>query len=159
MRYSETTYTAPDGTEHPAVEVEWSEVARVLGREHRGTPEDDDAVVAALLTAGAPPWVLGREPGYTDETCWGLYRPEPCREWSQRFRTYSGPPEVGDRHVLEPMVPVTDPDTGEEVGQASAGDAVLAEVVKVGAHWSDQPRGMSGWWVRLREIAHPSEPC
>jgi len=65
-----TTYTLHN-TAFNAVMLSWDEVEEILGREHRGTPADDDALVAHLLEAGAPEWVRDAE-GATDEDGWYL---------------------------------------------------------------------------------------
>jgi len=74
MRYQVTEYSAADGRRYEAVQVEWAEVTRVLGDEHMGTPEEDDALVAALVSSGAPAWVQDAS-GWTDEVGWGLIGP------------------------------------------------------------------------------------
>lgn len=53
------------GRRNEALAVAWPEVERILGREHAGTPEDDAWLVADLLLAGAPAWVIGAT-GWTD---------------------------------------------------------------------------------------------
>ena len=57
-----------------ALEVPWDEIERVLGRPHQGTPEDDQAVVRALLDAGAPAWIVNAE-GWVDDRVWGVIQP------------------------------------------------------------------------------------
>ncbi len=68
------TAHAETTTERHGVRVAWTEVARVLGHDHQGMPLDDEALVRALLVAGAPAWVRGAK-GWTDERGWGLVGP------------------------------------------------------------------------------------
>ena len=56
------------------IHLSWGEVKKILGHHHRGTPEDDAALVASLQEAGAPPWIDGAE-GWIDEDGWGLIGP------------------------------------------------------------------------------------
>jgi len=65
---------AAHSDDRDAIEVEWPEVARALGREHRGSARDDEDLVAALLAAGAPAWV-GRATGYVTPGAWGVIGP------------------------------------------------------------------------------------
>ena len=70
--YTETTYS--DGrTTHDGIQVAWEDVSEALGHDHRGTPADDEALVALLLASGAPRWVAGAS-GWVDEHGWGVYR-------------------------------------------------------------------------------------
>ena len=76
-----TTYTGPRYT-HEAIHLSWGEVIRLswdevkdlLGHDHTGTPEDDEALVAYLQEAGAPPWIVEAE-GWIDED--GIYFASP----------------------------------------------------------------------------------
>jgi len=74
MEYTMTTYSIASGPEHLAIQVPWSEVARVLGHPAEGTAEEDSMLVAALLAAGAPAWVQEAQ-GWADEYGWGLIGP------------------------------------------------------------------------------------
>jgi hypothetical protein len=62
-------------TEHEAIQLPWAVVTDILGREHRGTGEDDALLVDVLLQSGAPEWVRDAE-GWVDEHGWGLIGPE-----------------------------------------------------------------------------------
>lgn len=69
-----TTYS--DGrAEYEAIQLTWQRVREILGRDHRGDPEDDEVLVAYLLEHGAPDWVRDAE-GWIDEHGWGLIGPE-----------------------------------------------------------------------------------
>jgi len=76
-----TTYAGPRH-EHDAIHLSWGEVIHLswgevkslLGHDHTGTPEDDEALVAYLQEAGAPPWIDDAE-GWIDEDGWGLVGP------------------------------------------------------------------------------------
>ncbi len=61
-------------TEHEAIQLPWAVVTDILGREHRGTGEDDALLVDVLLQSGAPEWVRDAE-GWVDEHGWGLIAP------------------------------------------------------------------------------------
>lgn len=51
------------------VGLTWEDVRAVLGRDHRGTPEDDAALTEHLIAQGAP--AAAREfDGFTDEVGW-----------------------------------------------------------------------------------------
>jgi len=70
-------YTERDGQSYETITVAFSEIRELLGREHDGSPEDDQAVVDALLAAGAPEWARGAsgwiKPASADEPArWGL---------------------------------------------------------------------------------------
>lgn len=69
-----TTYSN-GRTEHEAVQLPWSVVEEILGREHDGSGDDDKVLVDALLAAGAPEWVRDAD-GWIDEGGWGLIGPE-----------------------------------------------------------------------------------
>src|SRR5690606_29294912 len=74
-----TTYSDHQGTAREAIHLPWSVVRSILGREHRGTAEDDALLVGYLLQSGAPEWVRTAE-GWTDEHGWGLIGPEVAGE-------------------------------------------------------------------------------
>lgn len=74
VEYAATEYSTASGERYEAVQVEWAEVTRILGREHEGTQEEDAALVAALRADGAPAWVQTAA-GWTDEIGWGLIGP------------------------------------------------------------------------------------
>jgi len=65
------TYTDLHGTAHEAIQLPWSVVRSILGREHRGTAEDDAVLIERLLESGAPEWVRTAD-GWADEHGWGL---------------------------------------------------------------------------------------
>jgi hypothetical protein len=67
-----TIYSDHHGREHEAIQVPWTRVAELLGREHNGSAEDDLALKTLLLADGAPDWVEGAE-GWIDECGWGIY--------------------------------------------------------------------------------------
>src|SRR5690606_25445511 len=70
-----SVYTDVFGVQLEAIQLPWSVVRSILGREHRGTAEDDALLVDYLLQSGAPEWVRTAE-GWTDEHGWGLIGPE-----------------------------------------------------------------------------------
>lgn len=71
--WTRTTYS--DGhREYEAVFLAWREVARILGGEHTGAPDEDQRLVTYLLEAGAPEWVRSAD-GWVDEDGWGLIGP------------------------------------------------------------------------------------
>jgi len=70
-----TTYIDHQGTAHEAIQLPWSVVRSILGREYRGTDEDDALLIERLLQSGAPAWVRDAE-GWVDEHGWGLIGPE-----------------------------------------------------------------------------------
>jgi len=74
-----TTYTNSQGQAYEAVQLPWSVVRSILGREHRGTAEDDAVLIERLLESGAPEWVRTAE-GWADEYGWGLIGPEVAGE-------------------------------------------------------------------------------
>jgi hypothetical protein len=53
--------------------VPWPEVERRLGRPHAYTAEDDEALAAAMVAAGAPAYVT-RAPGFFSDEGWCLER-------------------------------------------------------------------------------------
>jgi hypothetical protein len=57
------------------VTVTWDEVTAFLGREHNGGAEDNEALVAALLAAGAPAWVAESRDGMDEEEGWTIFGP------------------------------------------------------------------------------------
>lgn len=63
------------GTAHEAVQLPWAVVRSILGREHRGTAEDDTLLIERLLESGAPEWVRDAT-GWVDDYGWGLISPE-----------------------------------------------------------------------------------
>lgn len=69
-----TTYYS-HGKTFEAVILSWKEVTDILGKEHDGSPEDDNRLRAALLAMGAPAWVSDAE-GWLEEAGWGLIGPE-----------------------------------------------------------------------------------
>ena len=82
IRYRETRYSRL-GIDYTALYVAWSEVERILGGPHTGDPEEDKALVQALMYAGAPNWARDAE-GWVDEYGWGLIGPclgEEEKEW------------------------------------------------------------------------------
>lgn len=74
-----TTYSDHEGTAYEAIQLPWSVVRSILGREHRGTAEDDALLVDYLLQSGAPEWVRDAE-GWVDEHGWGLIGPDVAGE-------------------------------------------------------------------------------
>jgi hypothetical protein len=63
-----------EGVLRRAYQIPWGDVTEIIGHQHRGTAEDDAALVAALLKAGAPEWVRTAS-GWTDACGWGLIGP------------------------------------------------------------------------------------
>lgn len=57
------------------IDVAWADIEALLGRPHAGTPEDDRAIVQALLASDAPPWVSDAS-GEADEGYWMVRGPE-----------------------------------------------------------------------------------
>ena len=74
-----TVYTDVFGVQLEAIQLPWSVVRSILGREHRGTPDDDAFLVDYLLQSGAPEWVRTAE-GWADEHGWGLIGPDVAGE-------------------------------------------------------------------------------
>jgi hypothetical protein len=70
-----TDYHTADGHRHEALRVLWDEVTQLLGHQHAGIGSEDDALVAAPLTSGAPASVIDAE-RWEDEQGWGLVGPE-----------------------------------------------------------------------------------
>ena len=68
-------YSDHQGTPHEAIQLPWAVVTDILGREHRGTAEDDALLIERLLQSGAPEWVRDAA-GWVDEHGWGLIGPE-----------------------------------------------------------------------------------
>lgn len=68
--------------------------------------------------------------------------------YSLRIRSYGAPPKEGTRVSVLPGQLLRDED-GNLVGEARCDDVVSGTIVRVGAHWSDQPNGQSGWWVTV----------
>lgn len=60
---------------HEAIQMPWTVATNILGREHRGTAEDDAVLIDYLLWSGAPEWVRTAD-GWVDEHGWGLIGPE-----------------------------------------------------------------------------------
>lgn len=50
-------YTTGIGDVYAAVFVTWTQAARLIGRAHDGTPQDDRELTSRLLAAGAPDWL------------------------------------------------------------------------------------------------------
>jgi len=71
----QSVYNDDRGIPHEAIQIPWDVVKDLLGREHRGTPDDDAFLVDYLLQSGAPEWVRDAE-GWVDEHGWGLIGPE-----------------------------------------------------------------------------------
>jgi hypothetical protein len=59
-------------------------------------------------------------------------------------------PEVGDSYPISEQ-PIY-AESGELVGFAALDEPVRGRVTRIGAHWSDQPAGMSGYWVFVSPI-------
>lgn len=80
---------------------------------------------------------------------------QPRREWWEQRRYYAEPPDIG---TITTGSPVTHHSFASGGGCDIAADdgPVNAEIVEVGAHWSSQPEGRAGWWVRLRELPERS---
>ena len=74
-----TVYTDIFGVQLEAIQIPWDVVRNILGREHRGTSEDDASLIEYLLESGAPEWVRDA-PGWTDEHGWGLIGPDVAGE-------------------------------------------------------------------------------
>ena len=70
-----SVYNDGRGMPHEAIQIPWDVVKDLLGREHRGTPDDDAFLVDYLLWSGAPEWVRTAD-GWVDEHGWGLIGPE-----------------------------------------------------------------------------------
>jgi len=70
-----TVYTDGFGAQLEAIQLPWSVVRSILGREYRGTAEDDAVLIERLLESGAPEWVRTAD-GWVDEHGWGLIGPE-----------------------------------------------------------------------------------
>ncbi|PZN07216.1 MAG: hypothetical protein DIU69_12020 [Bacillota bacterium] len=70
-----SVYNDGRGIPHEAIQIPWDVVTDLLGREHKGTPDDDAFLVDYLLQSGAPEWVRTAE-GWVDEHGWGLIGPE-----------------------------------------------------------------------------------
>jgi len=114
MEYSLTTYSDGHGHHYAAVYLSWEEVRAILGRPHRGEPEDDAQIVAWLQDQGAPAWVQDAE-GWIDEHGWGLIGPRlvgwEAIRWAQehggRLNKYADPVEMARGHLsLEEAIAV-----------------------------------------------------
>lgn len=74
LQFQSVAYSDDSGREYQGVHVAWEDIAELLGRDHEGSPSDDDRVAAALLESGAPEWVRGAA-GWVDEDGLGLIGP------------------------------------------------------------------------------------
>ncbi len=63
-------------------------------------------------------------------------------------------PAIGVLVEIEPELLLLD-DDGQAIGTARCDSPVRARVVRIGAHWSDQPNGRSGYHVLL-ELTQPA---
>jgi hypothetical protein len=112
-----TTYST-GRTEHEAILLPWAVVTDILGREHRGTGEDDALLVDVLLQSGAPEWVRTAE-GWTDEYGWGLIGPELAVIESQ-----------GDYHNVSLIIGSGRLEVHGGFDKAAAWEAALAEAAE-----------------------------
>ena len=70
----EPAYSDGHGHYYAAVYLWWDDVHAILGRRHRGEPEDDEQLIQWLRDYGAPTWIASAE-GWVDEHGWGLIGP------------------------------------------------------------------------------------
>lgn len=71
-----TTCSDGLGRAREAIQLPWATVNAILGHKSRGSHEEDETLVAALLEAGAPAWVEDPHDGWVDEHGWGLMGPK-----------------------------------------------------------------------------------
>lgn len=71
-----TTSSDGLGRAREAIQLPWATVNAILGHKSRGSHEEDETLVAALLEAGAPAWVEDPHDGWVDEHGWGLMGPK-----------------------------------------------------------------------------------
>ena len=69
---------ARGGIKCEAIRLSWDEVHEVLGKDHEGSPEDDQKLTEYMLREGAPDWVQSTDiQGFVDETGWLVFRDPP----------------------------------------------------------------------------------
>lgn len=70
-------YHTHGGQIHEAVWMTWDQVRAVLGRDHRGDPDDDAILTRHILDNGGPAWVGdSQHEGWINEHGWGVIGPE-----------------------------------------------------------------------------------
>lgn len=80
-------------------------------------------------------------PREADET-----RTPDIRRVALQWRCYQGRPELGHCVTLPAELEIVDEDGGCSYYDPRA-EGLIGTAVEIGAHWSDQPHGRSGWWV------------
>lgn len=62
---------------------------------------------------------------------------------------YGDRPELGHRVKLSAELEIVDKDGGCSYYDSRA-EGLIGTAIAIGAHWSDQPHGRSGWWVTYK---------
>lgn len=139
--YTVTTYTDKYGLAPDAVQVPWEEVVALLGHDHRGTPHDDNLLIAALLAAGAPEWVRDAE-GYLDESGWCLI--EPLQHDDYYMHAVSGHVQRQDDWIAE-MTPDTEEDEETGYTQEELFDLAVERDNLIAVQWDAGTRRWVAW--------------
>ncbi|MCL8207232.1 MAG: hypothetical protein K6V97_04040 [Actinomycetia bacterium] len=108
----ETIYSDGHGQRYAAVTLPWPQVRAILGRDHDGSGEDDQALIQWLCNHGAPAWVADADEGWIDEHGWGLIGPRlvgwAAIEWAKahggRLAKYADPVDDARSVTLEEAV-------------------------------------------------------
>ena len=75
MKYALQKWSTGRGDYVHAIVVKWGELAEFFGdTDFVGNPEQNSAIVEALLSSGVPAWVATGE-GATDEDGWAILGP------------------------------------------------------------------------------------
>lgn len=70
------------------------------------------------------------------------------RVWRKLLSGSGDRPTIGSIIQIQPNELIRDRD-GRKLAEGWTGHLVYAEIVSIGAHWSDQPHGQSGWHCEL----------
>ena len=84
----QTTYLNARGVRLAAYQLPWAQVSEILGHDHEGDADDDDALVAWLMAHGAPSWIRDAE-GWIDGYGWGIVV-DRHEEWKRDYMATEG---------------------------------------------------------------------